>query len=577
MKAIAIALGLLVALASPEVRACGGLFCNPPPSPTDPPPVAQTGENVLFAVDPVVDGASNMEAHIQIFYTGPADRFSWVVPVDGFPTLDVGSDRVFAVLDAGTRPRFTFTLHDEGVCKDDRSTFGVGSSGSAKKNDSGSAQAGDPADDGVTVAFRGSVGPFDAAVIKANDPAALKAWLTDNRYFVSEKADKLIDAYVLEGKSFVALKLLSGKDVKEIQPIVLRFSGPGPCVPLRLTAIAATDDLKVNLWVLSRARVVPSNYLEMKLNEARIDWFQQGRNYEALLKEAADDAGGNAFAAEYVGPSSMLQPMLLPAGGYPLDTLRKAPSPPEAVAEVIRIRLPFDDTLLGILERHIPLPQSLKDRGVQPRVFYAQFRSFWPTISQGYPRLDAAALAKEIDAAIVQPLVRAEALFGRYPKLTRLATFISPSEMNVDPVFVENPTLPDIPTERHADGYRACGARAYNRCEAPIRIELPDGKRVWFKAPAEGGWCDAPSVGYDRDAVDQTPALAIAWQRDQSGDGVVRMDNSSKIASGIDDQNDSVIPGCSCTIGSRSSTGMAPFGAALAVAAFVLVRRRRRR
>src|SRR3954469_9418180 len=111
-----------------EVRACGGFFCNRPNVPTDL-PVAQTGENVLFAMDPTPSGLYRLEAHIQIFYTGPANRFSWVVPVDALPTLDVGSNAVFNALDLATRPKLMVTRKREGVCSDDPPSIGVGFGG----------------------------------------------------------------------------------------------------------------------------------------------------------------------------------------------------------------------------------------------------------------------------------------------------------------------------------------------------------------------------------------------------------------------------------------------------------------
>ena len=56
---------------------------------------------------------------MQIFYTGPADRFSWVVPVDSEPTLGVGSNSVFSVLQSATQPRFGLTWEEAGTCKPD--------------------------------------------------------------------------------------------------------------------------------------------------------------------------------------------------------------------------------------------------------------------------------------------------------------------------------------------------------------------------------------------------------------------------------------------------------------------------
>jgi hypothetical protein len=112
-------LGLLAALVpGAPAQACGGFFCNQPQNPFDPPPVAQTGENVLFAMEKDAAGVTHLEAHVQIFYQGPADRFSWVVPVDSMPELDVGTNRLFTVLDPATRPRFNLNWAEEGTCKE---------------------------------------------------------------------------------------------------------------------------------------------------------------------------------------------------------------------------------------------------------------------------------------------------------------------------------------------------------------------------------------------------------------------------------------------------------------------------
>src|SRR4051812_31699147 len=119
--AAALGLGVMAALLPGQpAQACGGFFCNQPQNPFDPPPVAQTGENVLFAMqsDPQT-GANHLEAHVQIYYTGPADKFSWVVPVDSEPTLDVGTNQLFKVLEPATRPSFTVNTQEEGNCRVD--------------------------------------------------------------------------------------------------------------------------------------------------------------------------------------------------------------------------------------------------------------------------------------------------------------------------------------------------------------------------------------------------------------------------------------------------------------------------
>ena len=75
----------------------------------------------------------------------------------------------------------------------------------------------------MDISFRGEVGPYDAAVIKSTsrtDPRPLKAWLAENKYYVSDEAGRLIDDYVSEDKDFVAIKLVApGQGITEIRYI----------------------------------------------------------------------------------------------------------------------------------------------------------------------------------------------------------------------------------------------------------------------------------------------------------------------------------------------------------------------
>ena len=301
---LAAALSLTAAGPPRRAEACGGFFCNQPNGPNDL-PVAQTAENVLFAMERDPSGQYQLEAHVQIFYTGPADRFSWVVPVDSMPTLGVGNNRVFTALLAATQPRFELKWRDEGTCRPSSPPPVPAPAPPASPTPGGAADASAGPSRGVDVTFRGNVGPYDAAIIRStdrNDPQPLIDWLNLNMYFVTPEATRLIEEYVRADKPFVAIRLQSERGVNEIEPLVMRFLGPGPCVPLKLTSIASIRDLRVNLWVLADSRVVPDNYYEMEINPARIDWFRNGRNYEELVKQAADQAGGNAFVTEFSGP-----------------------------------------------------------------------------------------------------------------------------------------------------------------------------------------------------------------------------------------------------------------------------------
>ena len=64
------------------------------------------------------------------------------------------------------------------------------------------------------------------------------------------------------------------------------------------TAMAALDDMGVKLWVLGKSRAVPTTYLHLEINEALINWFNPGSNYNDVIIAAADEAGGMGFVTD---------------------------------------------------------------------------------------------------------------------------------------------------------------------------------------------------------------------------------------------------------------------------------------
>jgi hypothetical protein len=529
------AAALVALLPSTAARACGGFFCGPPPNQFDF-PVAQTAENVLFAMDRDPSGKFRLEAHVQIFYTGPADRFSWVVPVDSQPVIGVGSDAVFSALLNATQPRFQLRWQTVGICKNDGRGVGNGAPGTSAPSSAGSGGSSGSSDpgSGVNVAFRGDVGPYDAAVIKSTnleDPQPLLDWLAENGYLVTPDGARLIAEYVKEDKYFVAIRLLSEKGVNEIQPLVMTFVGPGPCVPLKRTSVAAIRDLKVNLWVLADQRVVPDNFYEIVINEARIDWFGGGSNYDELVKAAADEAGGNAFTTEYAGPTAMLARTLYQPGSYDLTAVRAAQDPVTALNGLFGF--PRTAALLNVMRIHVPLPDALAKMGVTEIQFYNQLAVYWQQNQADFKPFSGEAFANDLEKRIVEPLRKAQALMDSHPKLTRLSTFISPEEMKVDPTFVMNASLADVPAVREATAYRVCGNQEYSVCEAPVRLELRDGQAIWFRPAAPQPVCNGGPGTYARNQLDAMPAMAVGWARGAAGDGQRRFDKTDQIRQAV--------------------------------------------
>ena len=93
-------LACLAVLVPAAAFPCGGFFCSGGNG--NPPPVIQTGEKILFGFE-----NGEVTAHVQILYAGEPRAFAWVVPTPSLPTLAVGSDQLFTLLDQGTSPTFS--------------------------------------------------------------------------------------------------------------------------------------------------------------------------------------------------------------------------------------------------------------------------------------------------------------------------------------------------------------------------------------------------------------------------------------------------------------------------------------
>jgi len=558
-----------LAVGARPAQACGGLFCGgPPPDPFAPLPVAQSGENIVFAVDKdPLTGQGTVTAYIQIMYQGTASDFSWVLPIDAVPEITVGSDRVFTLAAQLTQPSYQVTYVTDGTCRPDGSrggTFDGAVPGAGGTGTGGT--GGGPVSGGVNVLFRGDVGPYDAAVLHSATSADLLKWLADNQFVVSDAARTIIEEYVQANKYFVAVKLLSGQSTGAIQPVVLKFAGEVPCVPLKLTAIAAQADLPINLYVLGDSRAVPSNYFEITLNQARIAWFSNGSNYADLVRTAANEAGGNAFIAEYAGSARVMDAALWPNSLINVLALRTATTPPAFLQQVLAQNLMIYGPMLPLLRQYIPEPQALVDMGITESQFYNANATYWAQYQSLFAPFDAVAISAEVQTKIVDPLQTAQTLFDGHAYLTRLATFISPEEMDKDPEFVFNGDLPDLSNIHTATAHVICGEQLYTYCQAPVRLEISGGGSIWYQRQ---NYC-----GIEATSFDTTPSLAVAYLRAEAGEGQPVIDNRAQIDRAVAEHNDAVRPGgCACNVAPGASAGA--LGLLLGLA--VLSTRRRKR
>jgi len=411
--------------------ACGGLFCQNIP-------VDQAGEQILFHQD-----GEFVTAMVRILYEGEAEDFSWVVPVPDTPVLSTGSDTFFDELDNSTRPIFTLNRSGNGGCPvdflDGGSTAGTVSASADLAAESG----------GVNIVQELSVGPFEIQIVSSTNPDEMVMWLQDNNYDLSSRGEELIAPYVNDGMMFVAAKLRSGQPTGSIQPLIMKYKSNKPMVPIKLTAVAALEDMGVLVWLVSDARGVPDNYLHVVPNYTKLNWFTGSRNaygsYQSLITDAMNEAGGQGFATDFAGSiDESITGFMSTADALDIELaqLDALTSDMDFLATLYNNRP--TEAMQSIYSTYLPLPQG------QNESIYANALA----LLNVYTNDELAQARTEIRQAFIdveiEPLRASTALLpdGRY--LTRLYTTLSADEMTLDPSFEFNPDMESQSRERQA-------------------------------------------------------------------------------------------------------------------------------
>jgi hypothetical protein len=85
-------------------------------------------------------------------------------------------------------------------------------------------------------------------------PQREKEALTTNGYSISADIDPVLDAYVTEGASFIALRLKPGVGVQQMTPVRLISPGASPIMPLRMVAAGTGAAVSLVLYVIGEGR-----------------------------------------------------------------------------------------------------------------------------------------------------------------------------------------------------------------------------------------------------------------------------------------------------------------------------------
>lgn len=476
---------LFIVIIPDSVMACGGFFFE-----LQEQPVVQSGEAIVFGVQ-----GSEVTMHVQILYEGPAEGFSWVLPMPVKPDeIAVGSDRLFSAMFAETLPTFQLDIQDvqpTDTCSEvalepwECNFIAMG----------GPMYGGGEAMPNAIVLEKGSVGPFDFVILEAaeNDPSSVFRWLETNGYDQPEEAAALLNYYATNNHVFVALRLQKDAESGEIQPLILKYQMPTTatsttsparvlnqmpfaCVPIQLTRIAAVQAMPIQVYILGDARAVPLNFMELELDYTQVDWLgcvSRGSqcyddSYRGIFDRAANDLLNHTFVTEYAGNASVM------SGSIAINVTKEeiaSVNDEQEFFALYRPSLPDVPLVNNILNEYF----STEDR-------------------DGNWTFNATQLAEELHERVLLPARNDQAFVDQFSYLTRLYARLGPNEMTKDPFFTFKPELPTVSNLHRATARPACS----NDIPISLDITLDDDDGTFFSVPAQrddcGGWVSRDDV-----------------------------------------------------------------------------------
>ncbi len=486
----AVALTLSSATALPAY-ACGGFFCFTQP-------VDQSAERILY-----VQEGGKITVHIQISYTGEDQNFSWVLPLQKVPDgggLKPSSDSIFQALEQNTAPQFQLNWKANGDCQPPMQCMYASAGGGPGANDGGTKG-------GVQVLLQQNVGPYEAVVIKGTSGSEIIDWLNANKFVQPASTQPLINQYVKENYVFLALKLQKDKSAGDLVPVAVTLDEVGPCLPIRLTALATAPDMPIVAWVLGKARAIPKNFLHVELNDAAIDWFNPGGNYKTVVSKAVDLGSGHAFLTELAKKTSDL-PIQFASPSWDIKDFDKVTDPGKFMQLMLEKGLPRTTQVQNLIKKYIKKPDAFKD--VDDQSYYNCIQNASSGMNEGVCKsyldaaiaagFDGAAFAKELDELVIQPLKGLDAQYKAQAYLTRLYTTLSKEEMNKDPIFGYNAELPDVSNLHTAEGTPICAAGSKQATKA--KLKFADGFEMTLDIPKDTlgtcGFSPNQSVGFGK-------------------------------------------------------------------------------
>jgi hypothetical protein len=278
-----------------------------------------------------------------------------------------------------------------------------------------------------------------------NNGEALFDWLVENKFQIPESAMPIVTRYVKLNYRFVTLKLQKGKAAGELVPIVIKYPAPSKvdmsCVPLRLTAIAATE-MPIFVWVAADARAVVQNFLSLTPNLRRLPWNKCRQNNSGFRGRGGAFASSGACQVEY---NDLLKKTASHFNTNKWLTTEYAGTISPALLDAIYnpVALPFDKAALAAKTKPqeflAAVRQALQPDLATSPVFIELMREFLPCALSGRcldnESFNAKAAAEAIENRLVAPTRRVREELSKFTYLTRFYGVFDPIAMVRDPIF----------------------------------------------------------------------------------------------------------------------------------------------
>jgi hypothetical protein len=309
-----------------QASACGGCFHPPTQTLTD-----ITDERMLLSVS-----AGQSTLYDQIEYSGSPSSFAWVLPIHGTVTVGLSADVLFDSIDTLTAtqikapPRNCPTPscgfgHDESTPPPPPLAPGAGGSGAGA----------------VQVLAQANVGPYATVQLHSSDSSALDAWLTQNGYNIPAAVRPILDAYVMEGADFLAMKLLPNQGVQAMRPVRVTTAGASLSLPLRMASIGTGAVTGITIWVVADGRYEPQNFPFFHIDDSQLvwDWSSNISNYTTLRvqNEAKLKNGGWEIESSIALSEQVVKNVIMSGGQYYGNGLGSGAGPVDATQDYLPI------------------------------------------------------------------------------------------------------------------------------------------------------------------------------------------------------------------------------------------------